>query len=68
MKPADKIKELISKSDVQTTSETDKRILGGALDHLEKLKKKKAAATQPNVWRTIMKTRITKLAAAAAMQ
>ncbi len=41
MKPADKIKELISKSDVQTSSETDKRILGGALEHLEKLKQKK---------------------------
>jgi len=67
MKPADKIKELISKSDVQTTSETDKRILGGALDHLEKLKQKKSAATQPNVWRIIMKTRIPKLAAAAVI-
>ena len=67
MKPADKIKELISKSDVTTTSETDKRILGGALEHLEKLKQKKSAATQPNIWRTIMKNRITKPAAAAAI-
>ena len=67
MKPADKIKELINKSDVQTTSETDKRILGGALKHLEKLKQKKSAPNQPNIWRTIMKTRIPKLAAAAAI-
>ncbi len=67
MKPANKIKELISKSDVQTTSGTDKRILGGALDHLEKLKQKKSAATQPNIWRTIMKSPITKLVAAAAI-
>ena len=67
MKPADKIKELISKSDVQTTSETDKRILGGALEHLEKLKQKKLAPIQPNIWRTIMKNRIPKLAAAAAI-
>jgi len=65
MKPADKIKELISKSDVQTTSETDKRILGGALEHLEKLKQKNLAGSQPNIWRTIMENPITKLAAAA---
>ena len=67
MKPEDKIKELINKSDVQITSETDKRILGGALEHLEKLKQKKSAANQPNLWRIIMKTRITKLAAAAVL-
>jgi hypothetical protein len=67
MKPADKIKELITKSDVRTTSETDKRILGGALKHLEKLKQKKSATNQPNLWRIIMKTRITKLTAAAAI-
>jgi len=67
MKPADKIKDLINKSDVRTTSETDKRILGGALEHLDKLKQKKSAADQPNIWRTIMKTGITKLAAAVAI-
>ncbi len=67
MKPADKIKELISKSDVRTTSETDKRILGGALEHLEKLKQKNLAVPQPNIWRTIMKSRIPKLAAAATI-
>ena len=61
MKPADKIKELISKSDVQTTSETDKRILGGALDHLEKLKQKNLAGSQLNIWRTTMENPITKL-------
>ena len=67
MKPADKIKELISKSDVRSSSEIDKGILGDALEHLEKLKQKKLAATQPNIWRIIMKTGITKLAAAAAI-
>ncbi len=67
MKPADKIKELINKSDVTTDSEADKRILGDALEHLEKLKQKKLAPIQPNIWRTIMKTGITKLAAAAAI-
>ena len=67
MKPADKIQKLINKSDVTTDSEVDKRILGEALEHLEKLKQKKSAATQPNIWRTIMKNRIPKLATAAAV-
>jgi len=67
MKPADRIKKLINKSDVTTDSEADKRILGDALEHLEKLKHKKSAPSQLNIWRTIMKSRITKLAAAAVI-
>jgi outer membrane lipoprotein-sorting protein len=45
----------------------DNRILGDALEHLEKLKHKKSAPIQPNIWRTIMKSRITKLTAAAVI-
>ncbi len=67
MKPADRIKKLINKSDVTTDSEADKRILSDALEHLEKLEQKKSAATQPNIWRTIMKSRVTKLATAAVI-
>jgi len=67
MKPADRIKKLINKSDVTTSSQADNRILGDALEHLEKLKQKKLATTQPNIWRTIMKTGTKKLAAAAAI-
>lgn len=67
MKPADRIKKLINESDVTTSSDADKRILGDALEHLEKLKQKKLTATQPNIWRTIMKNRKLKLAAAAAI-
>jgi hypothetical protein len=67
MKPADRIKKLINKSDVTTDAEADNRILGDALEHLEKLKHKKSAPIQPNIWRTIMKSRITKLAAAAVI-
>ncbi|HUU18201.1 MAG TPA: hypothetical protein VMW72_13715 [Sedimentisphaerales bacterium] len=67
MKPVDRIKKLINKSDVTTSSDADKRILGDALEHLDKLKHNKSAANQPNIWRTIMKNRIPKLAAAAAI-
>ncbi len=67
MKPADKIKELVNKSDVQTKTEIDKRILADALEHLEKLKQQKSSQAQLNMWRTIMRSRITKLAAAAVI-
>jgi hypothetical protein len=67
MKPADEIKRLINKSDVRTSSKTDKRILGEALEHLEKLKQQRSAGTRPDIWRTIMKSSITKIAAAAVI-
>jgi outer membrane lipoprotein-sorting protein len=67
MKPADKIKELINKSYVRTTPETDDRILDGALEHLEKLKQKKSAVNQPNIWRIIMKNPLTKVAIASVL-
>jgi hypothetical protein len=67
MKPAKNIKKIIKRSDVTTGSKVDKRILGGALDGLEKLNQAKLAGTRPNIWRTIMKSRITKLAAAAVI-
>ncbi len=67
MKPADRIKKLINKSDVTTSSETDKTILSDVWEHLEKLKQKKLATTRPNIWRTIMKSPITKLTTAAVI-
>lgn len=67
MNPADKIQKLINESDVTTSSDADKRILGDALEHLEKLKHKNLAVPRPNIWRTIMKSRITKLTAAAVI-
>ena len=45
----------------------DNRILGDALECLEKLRQQQLAATRPNVWRTIMKNPMTKLAAAAVI-
>jgi len=44
MKPEDKIKELINKSDAKTTTGVDKKILAGASEHLEKLRQKNLAA------------------------
>lgn len=67
MKPEEKIRELIHKSDVTTGPDADKRILGHAMDHLSQLKQQRAAKTWPNIWRIIMKTRTVKFAAAAVI-
>ncbi len=45
----------------------DNRILGDALTAMEDAKKTAPAMARPSIWRTIMKSRITKLAAAAAI-
>ena len=71
MKPAGNIEKLIKKFCVKeklcvkTSDEMDKRILNDALVAYEKSKKKTPALTEPNVWRIIMKSKITKLTAAA---
>jgi hypothetical protein len=49
MNPEDKIKELISKSNVTVDSRTDKRILGDSLEDLKKLKQKQSAEIRPNL-------------------
>ena len=67
MKPEDKIKELINKSDAKTAAEVDKRILAGASEHLEKLREKVLAAGGARVWRIMLKSPIAKLAAAAVI-
>ena len=71
MKAAGNIEKLIKKFCakeklcVKTSDEMDKRILDDALVAYKKSKKKTSAPTEPNIWRIIMKSRITKLAAAA---
>ena len=48
-----------------SNAEMDKKILGDILGVLEETKNKQSAPTVPNIWRMIMKSRITKLATAA---
>ncbi len=73
MKYPDSIENVIKnfctskKSAVKTTTELDERIIDASLLAQEKWKKTQLAATQPNIWRIIMKSRITKLAAAAVI-
>ncbi len=73
MKYPDSIENVIKsfcvrkRSAVKTTTELDRRIIDASLLAQEKLKQAQSAATQPNIWRIIMKSRITKFAAAAVI-
>ena len=54
-------------SDIKTTFKMDERIINDALQAHEKTKKNQPAGLQPNIGRTIMKSPITKIAAAAVI-
>ena len=62
MKPEDEIRELVGKSQVQVGSEADERILKGAFSELEK-----PGRVRVNVFKIILQSRISKLAAAAVI-
>ena len=67
MRPSDNINELIKKLQLKASAELDKRIHDDISAALTKSEKTKSARTQPNIWRTIMKNRTSKLAAAAVI-
>jgi hypothetical protein len=67
MKPEEKVEKLINESNVTVNSETDKRILSGALKHLDKLKQEKSHIGQQGILGMIFKSPITKLATAAVI-
>lgn len=67
MKATDNIEKLIKKLRYKASAEAHGRILGNVMRALEKKEKQKTASVQPDIWRIIMKSRITKLAAAAVI-
>ena len=70
MKPIDFFEKLIRDLhvlDIKTSAEMDQRILHDTLKIQKELKQTKLAGTQPDIWRKIMKSSITKLAAAAVI-
>ena len=70
MKPLDYFEKLIrdlNVLDINTSAEMDRRILHDTLKAQQKLKQTKLAGTQPDIRRIIMKSPITKLAAAAVI-
>ena len=67
MSSAEKIKRLFAKSDVTVNSKVDDKIINDALTAFDKSEKTKPVSAEPNIWRIIMRSRITKLAAAAVI-
>jgi outer membrane lipoprotein-sorting protein len=67
MRPADNIEKLIKKLRYKASTERHDRILVNIFKALDETESIKSAAPQPNIRDTIMKSRITKLAAAAVI-
>jgi hypothetical protein len=67
MKTGEKIKKLFFKSNVTVNPEVDDKILGDTLGAFEKSMNTTSADYRPNVWRIIMKNKMTKFAAAAVI-
>jgi len=65
MRPIAKIKTLFAQSNVTVGSEADSKMVNDALSAFDESMRTEAAVVQPSVRRTIMKSRMTKLAAAA---
>ncbi|MHC4572217.1 MAG: hypothetical protein ACYS0C_09125, partial [Planctomycetota bacterium] len=67
MRPAENIEKLIKKLRYKPSDRAHDRVLGNVFQALEIREKQKSAVSQPNIWRTVMKSRIAKLATAAVI-
>ena len=67
MRPTENIEKLIKNIEVDTNAKVDEVVLGDVLKAFEKSKKIKSAISQPSIWRIIMKSKVTRLTAAAVI-
>ena len=67
MSPAENIENLVKKLRYQASAESHDRILGNVLQTLDESEKEKTGVVTPNIRRIIVKSPITKLAAAAVI-
>ncbi len=67
MSSAEKIRKLFAKSGLTVNSKIDDRIISDALTAFDKSEKIKSVSAEPNIWRMIVRSRLTKLAAAAVI-
>ncbi|UCG59798.1 MAG: hypothetical protein JSU70_09810, partial [Phycisphaerales bacterium] len=65
MKPANHIKTFFKNAAVRTDPKMDEAVLNEVLTAQDQAKEKESAVVQPTIWRTIMKSPITKTCAAA---
>lgn len=67
MRSADNIKNLIKNTKIKTNPEVNKAVLNNLLNQLDQAESVHINARQQNTWRKIMKTKTTKLTAAAVI-
>ncbi|MDT8300892.1 MAG: hypothetical protein RQ760_05355 [Sedimentisphaerales bacterium] len=67
MRPADNINELIKNLQLKASAELDKRVHDEISAALTESEKTKSVLEEPNIWRIIMKSPVTKLAALAVI-
>ena len=67
MKPTKNIEKLIKGVELDTNAKTDEVVLSDVLAALAQSKNRKSQVLPQNIWRTIMKSRIAKLAVAAVI-
>lgn len=67
MRPAENIEKLIKKLRYKAGAETHEKVLGNVMKALDEHEKQPSGVIKPDIWRTIMKSKITKLAVAAAI-
>ena len=67
MRPTDNINELIKKLHLKASADLDKRVHADISRGLAKSESTRSAVAQPDVWRTILKTKTARFAAAAVV-
>lgn len=67
MKPSDNIKKIFKQINIKTNTDTDKLVGNDAVRAMSKSKQKTPVCNKPDIWRIIMKNRITKFAVAASV-
>lgn len=67
MKSVNNIEKLIKNTNIDADADMSEIVFRRMLEAYEKSEKKKLSAAQPNIWRIIMKNRITKIAVTAVI-
>lgn len=67
MKPSDNINELIKSLHLRASADLDKRVHEDISRGLAKSKNSRSAGAQPNIWRTIVRTKTARFTAAAVI-
>jgi len=67
MRPADKTRQFIKNASINSNPEVNEAVLKELLNEMDKSQNMLYAARQPNIWRTILKSKTAKLAAAGAI-